>query len=373
MANSPYHIRQRKESESVVPVRDAVTDFLASSDVKRLQPGTQAEYKMVLSEFSEWCASHSLVQNKKDSTWHVEKVRKSYDPIALHQVNAQVHHLFMEHLAETHKPAKNRSLHLSDRTFVLYTKDIKRFLNWCVLDEQYCQHVMAVTIQRIKMPTVEQTVIEVFTEEDIDALFRACQKEQSEHLEVRDTAILSLLLDSAIRASELCSLTIGNVNLDPKDPHIRVNGKGKKWGEVGFGERARRSMQKYQRQFREPTVEYRIADQLRRLPPREAQRVKKQTIADARFFVNRSGEPLTRSGLGQLFERLGEWAGIEDVRCSPHTCRHAYSYYFMLNGGDIYQLSRKLRHTSVKVTEVYLRALQGAAVRRGMRSVLDNL
>jgi integrase/recombinase XerD len=155
-----------------------------------------------------------------------------------------------------------------------------------VLDEQYCKYVMAVTIQRIKMPTIEQTVIEVFTEEDIDALFCACQKEQSEHLEVRDTAILALLLDSAIRASELCGLTIDNVDLSPADPHIKIYGKGRKWGEVGFGERARRAMQKYQRQFREPTIEHQIADQLRRLPPREAQRAKKQALAEERFFVN---------------------------------------------------------------------------------------
>src|SRR5581483_10399578 len=234
-------------------------------------------------------------------------------------------------------------------------------------------HVLAVTVQRIQKPKIEETIIEVFTEADIEALFDACHREQSEHLAVRDTAIVSLLLDTGIRATECCTLTIGNVDLNPKDSHIRVLGKGRRWGEVGFGEQTRRSMQKYLRMFREPTIEYRIADKLKKLPVRAAQQTKRQLMADERFFVNRAGEPLTRTGLHQLIERLGEWAGIEGVRCAPHDFRHTFSVFFMRNGGDIYQLSRILRHSSVKVTEEYLKALRQAEARRGAKSVLDNL
>lgn len=373
MPNSRYHVRQRKEADNIVFVRDAVLDFLADADVKRLAPGTQAEYKMVLDEFAEWCARNSLTQDKQNSVWNVTPVRPHHDAILLHKVNAQVVHLFLEHVGETHTPSRNDSTKLSDHTYTLYVKDIKRFLNWCVLDDMYSQHVTAITVQRIKKPKIEETIIEVFTEADIEALFDACHKEQSEHLEVRDTAIISLLLDTGIRATECCTLTIGNVDLNPKDAHIRIFGKGKKWGEVGFGEQTRRSMQKYLRQFREPTIEHRIADHLRKLPVRQAQQTKRQAMADERFFVNRSGNPLTRGGLQQIIERLGDWAGIEGVRCAPHDFRHTFSVMFMRNGGDIYQLSRILRHSSVKVTEEYLKALQQAEARRGAKSVLDNM
>jgi integrase/recombinase XerD len=372
MPNRYHRVQQRTEQHIVVSVRAAVNDFLASADVKRLFQKTQGEYCYNLTQFANWCAEHSLVQSKQDSSWSVTNVRKSYDPIALHKVNAQAVYLFLEHIQTTHKPSKAGKEQLSSHTLASYVKSIKRLLNWCLEDEQYCEHVSAVAVRKIKKPPLEETIIEVFTEQDIDALFQACQKEESEHLQVRDKAILSLLLDSGLRATELCTLALGNLDLSPDDAHVKVYGKGRKWGEVGFGEQARRACQKYVRMFREPTIEHIIADQLRKLSPRQAQLAKKQAMQDARVFVNRAGKPLTKSGLDQLFQRLGEWAGIEGVRCSPHTCRHWYALNFIRQGGDIYTLSKLLRHSSVKVTEIYLKALRQAEARRSARSVLDH-
>lgn len=369
----PKQVRQRDEAKSVVFVRDAVLDFLASVEVKRLAASTREEYQRNLTQFAEWCAHTCLVQNKKDSTWSVQKPREKYDSICLHRVNAQAVHFFLEHIRATSKPSKADNEELSGWTLVQYVKDIKRFLNWCLMDEQYCEHVQAITIQRIQMPKVEQQVIEVFTEADIEALFKACEKEESDHLRTRDKAIVSLLLYSGIRVSEMCSLTIGNVDLSTSDPHIKILGKGKKWGEVGFKEDTRRALQRYIRQFREPTIEYQIEDQLRKLSPRQAQQLKRESLQGGRVFVGRTGKPLTRNGVLQLVNRLGEWAGVEGVRCSPHTFRHTFACLFMRNGGDIYQLSQLLRHSSVKTTEIYLRALRQAEARRGAKSVLDSL
>ena len=196
---------------------------------------------------------------------------------------------------------------------------------------------------------------------------------RSEHLQLRDLAILAVLLDTGIRATELVTLTIGHVHVEAQDAYIRVFGKGSKWGEVGLGEEARRTVKKYLRMFREPTIDYALQAELAKLPPRQQQQVKKQRTQEQRLFVNRAGQPLTKSGLHQIIARLGEWAGIEGVRCSPHTFRHTFSVNFIRQGGDIYRLSKLLRHTSVKVTENYLKSLQQTEARKGAKSVLDNL
>ncbi len=366
MPNSKRHIRQRHESEVLVSVADAVHDFLASADVKSLRPKTQTEYSYVLTTFALWCADHSLVQNKKDSTWSVVKVRTSYNPITLQKVNAQAIHLFLEHLKATHTPSKKSHTALSSHTIALYVKDIKRLLNWCLFDDLYSQHVQANTVARIKKPQVIEAILDVFSPEQIEALFAACGKEESEHLRLRDRAILSLLFDAGLRATELCTLTIGNISLDSKDPYVRVFGKGSKWGEVGMGEQARRAVQKYVRLFREPTIEHSLARGA-------SKRERTHAIQQSLLFVNRAGKPLTKSGLGQLIDRLGDWADIQGVRCSPHTCRHTFSVMFIRNGGDIYTLSKLLRHSSVKVTENYLKALQQSEARQRGKSLLDNL
>ena len=46
---------------------------------------------------------------------------------------------------------------------------------------------------------------------------------------------------------------------------------------------------------------------------------------------------------------------------------------YLLNGGDIYKLSRLMGHESVKITERYLGAIKAKQVRQGGESVLDRL
>jgi integrase/recombinase XerD len=366
-------IKKRSEEKNVVFVHDAVNDFLSSAEVKSLQPNTREEYEMNLKVFAQWCGSHTLIQNKKESAWSVDKAREHHDAIALHKVNAQSVYFFLEFVKETRRPSRADRTHISSHTLAQYVKDIKRLLNWCLLDEQYSQHVTALTINRIKKPQLEETIIETFSQDQIEAMFKACNKEAYEHLEVRDKAILAVLLDTGIRASELCTLTIGNVCLDTNDPHVTVFGKGRKWGQVGLGQQSRRYLQKYFRDFREPTIEYDVQTKNKNMTTRQLAPLIKQEMESSVFFVNRTGQPLTTNGLYQIIERLGTWADIQDVRCSPHTWRHTFAVMFMRNNGDIYKLSKLLRHSSVKVTEEYLKSLKQSEARRGAKSVLDSM
>lgn len=361
---------KRRDERAPISVSDAVKDFLASPNVKRLAHTTQVGYTSELVVFANWCDTHGLAQNRTSKEWHVVSGKGQ---ISLDQINDRVMMLYLDDFKQTHRPSRADREEISTYTLSRVSRVIKTFLNWCVLDEQYSQYVLSISIQRIKKPKVEEVIIETFTIEQIEALFAACDREESEHLQVRDRAILACLLDSGIRAHELCTLTIENVCLDSKDAHIRVFGKGGKWGEVGLGEQARRAIQKYVRMFREPTIEYEIREQLQRLPARQAQQIKRQALGKALVFVNRSGKALTISGLYRMVDRLGSWAGIEGVRCSPHTFRHTMAAMFIRNGGNIYQLSKLLRHASVSTTEEYLKSLRQSEARKGAKSVLDNL
>jgi len=343
---------KRRDEQAPIPVKTAVTDYLASSSVRRLEPETQQAYTYKLTIFAEWCATEQVTLDAFDSN----KME-----------------CYLEHFRATRKPCKAGNTEISTQTCAGHVRAIKTFLNWGLLDEQYEAHIKAIAVQRIKQPKTVDPIVETFTPSQIKALFKACDKEESEHLQMRDRAILALLLDSGIRSRELITLKIGHVILDPKDPYIRVFGKGKKWGEVGLGEQSRRAVQKYIVTFREPTVEYEVEQAAENVSERQLNQLQKQMIQQAPLFVNRAGKPLTRSGLQQLIDRLGEWADIEGVRCSPHTFRHTFAKLFMQNGGDIYKLSKLLRHSSVAVTERYLRSLQQAEARKGAKSVLDNL
>jgi site-specific recombinase XerD len=213
--------------------------------------------------------------------------------------------------------------------------------------EDYAGCVKPGSLRSFAVPRPGNLVKPVLTVEEIKRLYDACRKENTRNLRIRATAILSILLDSGIRASELCTLTIENVHLNPRDSYILVHGKGKKQREVGLGQKARIDLHRYIRQVRANAL------------PTDA------------VFVSRNGEPLTRNGLDQILYRLKEAAGV----CTPggaHLFRHTYATMYLESGGDVYKLSRLMGHEHISTTQGYARNYQQRNARQGP-SVLDNM
>ncbi len=307
-------------------VRPAVEEYLQS--IKRLRPLTIDGYKRRLSVFCAWCESNQ---------------------IGLEQVRSTVVDEFVDHLRNTHRSHYANKPELSTHTLAGYVRCILCFLNWCLEEEQYDQVVKASVVKRIRKPKTVKTIIETFSKEQLQALFDACSREFDLHLQVRDKAILYVLLDTGIRANELCTLTIGHTYLNADDPYIRVLGKGQKVREVGLGVQSRQAIENYLATYRKAATPF-------------------ETL-----FVGRYNDlPLTVSGLERLMRRVGKWANIQGVRCSPHTLRYTYACNYLLNGGDFFKLSLLLGHEDIEITRRYLRTIQSRQARKG-KSVLDEM
>lgn len=309
-------------------VREAAEEYI--SLLKQHSKETVTNYTFFLTAFCNWCETQQPVPRLED--------------IRAKVVNDFLDYRRLAFVART--PGKKE---VSSQTLHTYVKIILTFLNWCLEDEKYGQYVKHATVKRIKKPRRDQMVIETFTPEQIKLLFKAAKHEYNEELQIRDRAILAVLMDTGIRANECVTLTIGNTHLDPLDAYIRVHGKGKKWREVGLGERAQEEIKTYIKLYRQ------------------------DALGSESLFINRYSKPLTPDGLHQLVHRLGVWSEISGVRCSPHTFRHTFAIQYLLQGGDVYMLSRLMGHTSVQVTEIYLRAVKAIQARKSSKSVLDRL
>lgn len=299
----------------------AVEDFHLAN--YNLSPKTQEWYRKKLEYFLEWCEPQGL---------NVESLRA-----------ADIHR-FLSHLQDT--PGRSTGRPRSSYTVYGYAEVVKRFLNWC-RDEDY--PVSKQSFGRLKMPKVEIKVIETFSYDQIKMLLAVADREYNNELTLRDRAIISLLVDTGIRASELVGLQIPHVCMDQHDPHCLVTkAKGKKHREVGFGAQTRFHLHRY------------------------LHRGRKAPAGEEHVFLGRAHEPMTISGLYEMVERLGNWAHITGVRCSPHTFRHTFAMNYLRQGGDIYRLSRLLGHATLEPTQIYLRAFRQEDARRGA-SVLDTL
>ena len=111
-------------------------------------------------------------------------------------------------------------------------------------------------------------------------------------LRARGRAMLHLLFDTGIRASELADIRLGDLDLEAGV--LRVRGKGSqrqrvKWRTVGMGVRAQRAVQQYAFRHRPPAI----------------------PVGKDRVFLTRDGRRMTRNTVHRFVKRLGRSAGVE--------------------------------------------------------------
>ena len=229
---------------------------------------------------------------------------------------------------------------LSPKSILNIHINISSLWTWAV-DEGFVDENI---VRKISPPPVEAPVIETFTKDDIALLLKSCERSRtwknkssisnSRPTADRDRAIVALLLDTGIRASELCNICFGDINIKTKRIHIFGKGGGhdKKERFVYFGRRTSQLIWKY-------------------LLPRMD-----EIQEDDPVFVVGSldyWKPMNRSVLWKQLRRLGEKAGVS--KTYPHRFRHTFAINFLRNGGDIFTLQAMLGHSDLAMVQRYAR------------------
>jgi site-specific recombinase XerD len=226
------------------------------------------------------------------------------------------------------KPVRPRTIHT-------YHGHLRTFYRWAVKEELVAQSPM----ERIAPPVHRADQIAPFTQQQVTALMAAAKRSRHHR---RDEAILTLMLDTGLRASELCGLRMKDIDLDGH--RLEVLGKGNKKRTVFYGKTTARALWQHIRDHR---------------PEPDEPIFSSDPSAGA-------GEPLTRSGLLQLFQRLGKAASIQATRCSPHTARHTFAVEFLRAGGNVLALQHILGHTNLQMSQRYV-ALASADIEQQQR------
>src|SRR6266567_5091385 len=302
-------------------VADAITDYHLAH--LGLASGTRMRHKHILTVFATYCTSHGLT---------LESIKASHIRAFLEEVKLRPGH---------HASAVRSS------TVRCYGQTLKALFAWLSREEDFERLVSPTLAKRIELPKTDEQVLETFSPEQLAAMLAVTADQP---FPVRDKAIVAVLIDTGIRASELCGLTLDSVWLDQDDSFVRVRGKGRKERELAMARASRMALRRYITRHRRPASK-----------------------TEQHVFLGRTGHPLTVSGLEQLITQLGERAHIKGVRVSPHTLRHTFAVQYLLNGGDLYKLSRLMGHTSVKITERYVASMRAWQARQGGHSVLDHL
>jgi site-specific recombinase XerD len=207
-------------------------------------------------------------------------------------------------------------------------RELRTWISWLVREG----YLTVSPMERMMPPVIKSHQVQPFTDQHIADLLRASSA--SLHPK-RDTAILLMLLDTGVRASELCSLKRKDIDFQGPFAQCSIMGKGGKRRTVYLGRAASKALWQHLREQPTDTDWVFTADR-----------------------GKRAGEPLTRTGLLRLMHRLGKVAGIQSVRCSPHTFRHTFAVSVLRNGGNTFSLQQMLRHTSLAMTQRYVALAQ---------------
>jgi integrase/recombinase XerD len=146
---------------------------------------------------------------------------------------------------------------------------------------------------------------------------------------VRDRAMLELFYSSGLRISELCGLTLQQVDLD--NGFVRVFGKGAKERVVPLGAKARDAMQAYLVSARPRLVKPRTGSEL---------------------FLSERGKAISRKTLWVIVKKTAQRAGIEKA-VKPHLLRHSFATHLLGGGADLRAIQEMLGHASIGTTQIY--------------------
>ena len=179
-------------------------------------------------------------------------------------------------------------------------------------------------VEDIKIPKREKRIITYLTESEVDRFISVVGEQcrgYSNLNRLRNVAIVSLLYDSGIRISELCSLNRNSI----KDRQFIVIGKSKNPRIC----------------FITKKTEQRIKDYLDLRDDNDM----------ALFIANQTGKRITSNNVRKVFQNACNRS--EFVNIHPHTIRHSFATRMLDKEVDIRYIAELMGHESLDTTKMY--------------------
>jgi integrase/recombinase XerC/integrase/recombinase XerD len=211
-------------------------------------------------------------------------------------------------------------------TVFAYFREIRAFTNFCLAEGLMDESPLA----NVKPPRATQEQVQPLSQEQLQGLLNVAVQTPCPE---RARAVVLSLVDTGLRVSELCSLTIGD--LTSQTGEITVTGKGNKKRTIYLGTSARRALRFYINKCRRGAEEHEP------------------------LFVSGGGHTpgagLTPQGVRFILKELAELAEVEGVRCSPHTLRHTFAINFLRGGGNLFELQQLMGHADIAILRRYVK------------------
>jgi len=299
---------KRKKTATSLGLRELIAWYQISNQADGKSPRTIDWYTEMLMAFLRYVK--------------VELKCNDLSAFSIENVRSYIIHLQNKPKFQGHPFTPQQNKLLSPRTIQGHARSLKAFASWLFAEGYTDQNILA----NLKLPKAPSKIMEPLTPQEIKKVVSSINRKS--YVGERNLVALETLLDSGLRASEVASITLDNLNL--KDGFIKVKGKGDKERIVPIGKFVQMELLHYIEKVR-PQPYYGYCDTL---------------------FLSRGGKPVTVNTVKLVFSRLAKDSGVN--RLHAHLCRHTFAINYLLNGGDIFSLREILGHTTLEMVNHYL-------------------
>lgn len=307
LKNPKYTFINKGGKPLKVSLEKHIPQFLDSKRIERRSPKTISAYKQVLVQFAKW-----------------------YEDGEHQEITTEVLREYITYLSfektqwDDHPTSPNGGKGLSARTINNVIRNMRIFFNYLIKERVITYSPM----DAVNYQTEEKETFEVFTDEDVIKLLSAPNRQV--YTGRRDYCMMLVLCDCGLRLKELTSLRVSDV--DFKLRQIVIHAEVAKTNTT-----------------RVVPISQRTVKELNNL-------ISFMDVSDDEpLWLTQFGERYYGDTFAKMLKLYAKRVGINGPRVSPHTFRHYFAVKFLRGGGDPMALARILGHTTLNMTQVYVK------------------
>ncbi|MFD1955820.1 tyrosine-type recombinase/integrase [Paenibacillus thailandensis] len=305
--NPKFAFVSKRPSNVKFDLGTQIERFLQSKRTEKRSLKTVSAYEQVLLQFRKWFE------------------QREEDVITTELFREYIHYLtYKKTRWDDHPTSPEAGVGLSARTVNNVIRNMKIFFNFLVRERVMKES----PLDPIGYQTEEKDTFEVFTDEDVLKLLSAPNRRV--YTGRRDYCMMLVLCDGGLRAKELTSLKISDIDFKLRQITVRAEvSKTNTTRVVPISQKTAKELEKL--------IEY------------------MDVGPDDYLWLTQFGERYYGDTFAKMLKLYARRVGVTGARVSPHTFRHYMAVKFLRSGGDPMALARILGHTSLNMTQVYVR------------------
>ncbi len=187
----------------------------------------------------------------------------------------------------------------------------------------------------------KQYLPEILTISEVNQLINSI--EVHNETSSRNRCMLEILYATGLRVSEMCHLSLSDLNLNKR--FIQCMGKGNKERIVPMNQTCCDLLKEYIEVYRPKLL---------------------QTKTSHYLFIDKNAQPIKRDNFYHILEKIVQKSGL-NKHVTPHTLRHSFATHLLENNADLRSIQEMLGHSNISTTTIYTHVSNNKAIDEYMK------